>query len=176
MLYTLPPSLTLRTIDPTKDADLCAANHYDACLASFGDAARYEGRDAYLAWLRREVEEYPEGFVLAFKKDRFIGQLELQVPYGMTTGYVNLFYISPDVRGRGYGRRLYEYAERYFRSWEAEQAELHVSPRNIRAIRFYRKLGYTFCNEGKGTYMTKAAKLWKMSKPVGAGTPTLNGK
>lgn len=166
MLYPLSSSLTLRTIDPVRDADLVAANHYDACIASFGEGTRYEGRDVYLSWLRERVEEFPEGFVLAFKKDRFIGQLELQVPYGLNIGYTNLFYVSPDVRGRGYGQKLHAYAEVYFRNWEAQQADLHVSPRNIRAIRFYRKMGYTFCNEGKGTYMTQSAKLWKMSKPI----------
>lgn len=177
MQYSLSPSLTLRTIDPVRDADLCAANHYDACLASFGENARYEGRDAYLKWLRGRVDEYPEGFVLAFgRRDRFVGQLELQVPYGLTTGYVNLFYVSPDVRGRGFGRQLHAYAERYFRSWDAEVAELHVSPQNIRAIRFYRTLGYAFCPDGSGTYMTGEARLWKMSKPVGAGTPAPKGE
>jgi ribosomal protein S18 acetylase RimI-like enzyme len=165
-LYSLSTALTLRTIDPVRDADLCAANHYDACIASFGEGTRYEGRDVYLKWLRERVEEFPEGFVLAFKKDRFIGQLELQVPYGLSTGYTNLFYVSPDVRGKGYGQKLHAYAELYFRAWEADKAELHVSPRNIRAIRFYRKMGYTFCNEGKGTYVTQSAKLWKMTKPI----------
>jgi ribosomal protein S18 acetylase RimI-like enzyme len=176
VVYALLPSLTLRTIDPVVDADLCADNHYAACVASFGDSPRYEGRDVYLDWLREKVVEYPEGFVLAFDDhDRFVGHVELQVPYGLPTGYVNLFYVAPGMRGRGYGRLLHAYAERYFRSWEAERAELHVSPRNIRAIRFYRKIGYSFCDGAGGSYMTRDAKLWKMSKSIEAGTATTNG-
>jgi ribosomal protein S18 acetylase RimI-like enzyme len=171
VLYTLPSLLTLRTIDVDRDADLCAANHHDACFASFGDGARYEGRDAYLRWLRPKVEEFPEGFVLAFEGGRFVGQAELQVPYGTDVGYVNLFYVAAEMRGRGFGRQLHDYAEQYFRGWEAARVDLHVSPRNIRAIRFYRKLGYAFCDSGSGTYMTRDAKLWKMSKELGPSTP-----
>lgn len=172
MLYSLPP-LTYRTIDPDKDADLCAANHYDACVASFGQDCKYEGRESYLNWLRRSVEVYPEGFVLAFRRDRLVGQLELQVPYGLSTGYVNLFYVSPDVRGRGYGQLLHQYAELYFRSWEAKTIELDVSPQNIRAIRFYRRLGYTFSEQESGQYLQKKARLWRMSRPTDAGTATM---
>jgi ribosomal protein S18 acetylase RimI-like enzyme len=72
---------------------------------------------------------------------------------------------------------LHRYAERYFRSWEAESAELHVSPQNIRAIRFYRRLGYAFDKSADGgSYMTREARLWKMTKPIGAGTPTSKGE
>jgi ribosomal protein S18 acetylase RimI-like enzyme len=169
VLYAFSPSLTLRTIDPVGDADRCAADHYDACVASFGESPRYEGRDAYLAWLRDKVDEYPEGFVLAYSGATFVGHLELQVPFGLPTGYVNLFYVAPEMRGRGFGQLLHAYAERYFRNWEVERTELHVSPQNIRAIRFYRRLGYKFSNEGNGSYMTRDAKLWKMSKVLTAG-------
>jgi len=172
VVYSIPP-LTFRTIHPARDADLCAANHYDACLASFGRDGHYEGREAYLAWLEKSVEVYPEGFVLAFKKERFIGQLELQVPYGLTTGYVNLFYVSPDVRGRGYGKLLHDYAELYFRAWEAQTIELHVSPQNIRAIRFYRRLGYTFTKPA-GRESGKRARLWQMVRPLDARSSTLS--
>lgn len=174
MLYSIPP-LTFRTIDPVRDADLCVANHYDACLASFGHARGYEGRESYLRWLADKVAEFPEGFVLAFRRERFVGQLELQVPYGSPAGYVNLFYVSPDLRSRGYGQKLHQYAERYFRSWEADRIELHVSPRNLRAIRFYRKLGYAFTNATDGR-RTKSGDLWKMSKLVADGVPTLDGR
>ncbi|HEX8916339.1 MAG TPA: GNAT family N-acetyltransferase [Humisphaera sp.] len=177
MLYPLTETLTLRTIDPAADADRCAAHHLDACVASFGEGARYEGRDAYLKWLAPKVDEFPDGFVLAFERgadgrEVCVGQLELEVPYGLSTGYISLFYVAPEHRGRGIGRLLHAYAERYFRSWEADRAELHVSPRNIRAIRFYRRLGYAFAPEGNGTYMTRRAKLWKMSRAIGAGTGT----
>jgi ribosomal protein S18 acetylase RimI-like enzyme len=37
---------------------------------------------------------------------------------------------------------LHERAEAYFRSWEARRIELHVSPTNAGAVRFYQAMGY----------------------------------
>ena len=69
-------------------------------------------------------------------------QLELQSPYGLPDGYINLFWVNPKVRRNGIGTRLHEYAEGYFRSWEVKRIELHVTQSNEPALAFYRKLGY----------------------------------
>jgi ribosomal protein S18 acetylase RimI-like enzyme len=37
---------------------------------------------------------------------------------------------------------LHARAEQYFRSWEAREIELHVSPVNVAAVRFYEAMGY----------------------------------
>jgi ribosomal protein S18 acetylase RimI-like enzyme len=152
-------SLTFRTIDPDADGDRIAADHLEACLASFGEASRYEGRDRYLAWVRRQVEEFPDGYVLAMEGGQCVGHLEIQVPYGKTAAYVNLFHVAPAFRGRGYAGRLQNYVERYARSWEANQIELHVSPSNRRALQFYRSTGYEFAGDDD-----RGARLWHMFK------------
>ena len=156
----LLPTLTYRRIEPARDAALAARHHYDACVSSFGDDSRYEGPRKYVEWLRRQVEQYPDGCVLAFEKGRCVGQMELQVPYGLTVGYVNLYYVTPEFRGKGYGTAMHAYAERYFRSWEATRIELHVSPTNEQAVQFYRRLGYRFIAADEDP-MTR---LWKMAK------------
>lgn len=152
--------LTYRTIDADRDAELVAENHRDACVHSFGDDARYEGRERYLPWLRGKAEEFPDGFVLALYEGMCVGHLELEVPYGSDTGYVNLFYVTTPFRGQGYGRLLNEYAEHYFRCWEADRAELHVSPTNIRAVGFYRHMGYRVVTATDDPDV----RLWKMVK------------
>ena len=167
--HALSPTLTFRRIDPVADAALAARHHYEACVASFGDDSRYEGREKYLTWLRRQVEQFPDGCVLAFERGRCVGQMELQVPYGLTVGYVNLFYVAGDYRGRGYGTLMHAYAERYFRSWEAGRVELHVSPSNGRAVGFYRKLGYRFIAADEDP-MTR---LWKMQKKLTTSTGSI---
>lgn len=154
------PALTYRTIDPDQaaDADLAVAAYLDACRASYGNDSSFLGRRRHLEWLRSRVEEFPDGHVLAFDRGRCVGQLELQVPYGMTSGYVNLYSVTEAARGQGYGRRLHEYADRYFRSWEADRVELHVSPLNERALGFYRHMGYRLARvEGR---------LWRMARTV----------
>jgi ribosomal protein S18 acetylase RimI-like enzyme len=135
-------SLTYRTIDPVADATLVVANHHDACVASFGSDCSYEGASRYLRWLGGKVEEFPEGCVLALLGERCVGQMELEVPWGMNTGYVNLYYVLPRFRRLGFGGRMHHYAEHYFRNWEADQIELHVSPTNRPAMKFYHNLGY----------------------------------
>lgn len=152
------PTLTYRTIRPDdpEDADLAIQAYLEACRASYGSDASFPGRKRHLAWLRSRVEEFPEGHVIATLGEQYVGQLELQVPYGLTTGYVNLYYVAEGFRGQGYGRRLHEYADRYFRSWEASRIELHVSTLNQRALGFYRHMGYRLSRvEGR---------LWRMAK------------
>ena len=152
------PTLTYRTIDPVADGDFAVAAYRGACRASYGDVASFPGRAKHLAWLRSRVEEFPDGHGLALLDGQPVGQLELQVPYGLTTGYVNLYYVVPEMRGQGLGRRMHDYAERYFRSWEADTIELHVSATNERATSFYRALGYRA--------LRREGRLWRMAKSL----------
>jgi ribosomal protein S18 acetylase RimI-like enzyme len=141
----LTDTLTFRTIVLPRDAARAITYHRDACRATFGAGEldqRLEPPGRYLKNLAARVEEFPDGHLLAFAGDRCVGQLELQVPYGLTVGYVNLFYVAAPLRRRGYGRLLHARAERYFRSWEASVVELHVSPVNVAAVRFYEAMGY----------------------------------
>jgi len=96
------------------------------------------------------------------------GQLELEVPYGLTTGYVNLFYVSPEFRGTGFAQRLHQRAELYFTSWDAVQIDLHVSPRNGRALRFYQKLGYRRTVSGEPVSLAAeqdaTSGLWRLRR------------
>jgi ribosomal protein S18 acetylase RimI-like enzyme len=155
------PTLTYRTIHPARGAEtqLAYENHCDACRASFGRRAKAASFGNYRAWLTSRVEEFPDGHVFALLGERCVGQLELQVPYGLHVGYVNLFSVTPPFRGQGYGRVLHDFAEGYFRSWEAARVELDVSPDNRQAVGFYEHLGYRF------TRITgETARLWRMAK------------
>jgi len=153
-------TLTYRTIDPRRDADLLLAHQLETCIASFGDDAHFQGAGRYLEWVKSKVEEFPEGFLLAFLDGRCVGQMELEVPYGRTAGYVNLFYVTRPFRGLGFGRVMHERAEAYFRSWEATSTRLHVSPTNERALRFYRRMGYRRTSDYPG------GVLWEMVKDL----------
>ena len=160
MVIQAPP-LVFRTIDVLADGELAAGHHRDACVASFGSERAWEGAERYLRGRGRRIEEYPDGHVLAYLGERCVGQLELEVPYGKAEGYASLYYVAGAFRGQGYGRRLHEYAMRYFRSWEATVARLHVSPSNFRAIEFYRSMGYRVSRVHVG------GGMWEMSCQVG---------
>jgi ribosomal protein S18 acetylase RimI-like enzyme len=147
--------LTYRRIDPIADVAFAYENYLAACVASFGSDETALSRQRYRAWLRSRVEEFPDGHVFAMLGDTRVGQLELQAPYGLSTGYINLYAVAAPLRGMGFGKLMHGYVERYFRAWEASEVELHVSPTNEIAVSFYRSLGYRLLkNEGK---------QWRMS-------------
>ena len=155
--------LTYRRIDPVADGDLAYAHYRETAIASFGDGDRCSSQQSYLRWLSNRIQEYPDGHAFAALPDgRVIGQLELQVPYGLSIGYVNLFYVARAWRRLGLGRRLHqEYVDRYFQSWDADTIELHVAPRNHAAIQFYRSLGYTLSSTE-----TDGTRMWRMQRQL----------
>ena len=146
--------LTYRRIDPIEDVAFAYENYLAACVASFGSDETALSRKRYCAWLRARVEEFPDGHVFALLGETRVGQLELQAPYGLPTGYINLYAVSAPFRGMGFGKLMHGYVERYFRSWEASDVELHVAPMNEVAMNLYRSLGYQFVkDEGKQSRM-----------------------
>jgi GNAT superfamily N-acetyltransferase len=149
------PPLTFRRIDVDRDGPAAYAHYRDAAEASLGSERAGDRRLPYLAGLRDRCLEYPDGHVLSLLGPDVVGQLELQVPYGLSVGYVNLFYVMPRWRRLGLGRLLHEYAAGYFRSWDATSVELHVGSANAAALAFYRSLGYRVVENGAG-------ELWKM--------------
>jgi ribosomal protein S18 acetylase RimI-like enzyme len=151
-------ALTFRTIDPAADRSIVIDSYRQTHRASFGDNDKSCSIKSYLPWLRSRVEEFPDGHLLAFLGKRFVGQMELQVPFGLAEGYVNLFYVSPDFRGQGFGRAMHERADEYFRSWQAERIELDVSSTNTRAVGFYRHLGYCLSRVN--------GRIWRMTRSL----------
>jgi ribosomal protein S18 acetylase RimI-like enzyme len=155
MLLVMSRELTFRTIRLPRDRAVVVANFRATHFASYGDAKPSDvGR--YLPWLRTRIDEFPDGHVLAMLGNQCIGQLELQVPYGLTRGYVNLFFVAEPFRGQGFGRALHDYVERYLKSWDADTIDLHVSSTNSQAVGFYRHLGYRLAHvEGRMWHMTR---------------------
>ena len=140
--------LDIKPIDLDKYADLCVQFRRDAMACSFEDGAtRFEqesGVDGtkYLDWLSRQMAAFPEGCVHLFEGDDVVGQLELNLRGQQTLGYVNLFYLVPEARGRGLGEALNDYVIQVFQQLGVVKAQLSVSPTNARAIAFYKNHGW----------------------------------
>ena len=151
--------LTYRKIDPIADVAFAYENYLAAAIASYGSDAGALSATRYRAWLRARVDEFPDGHVFALLGDTRIGQLELQAPYGLTTGYINLYAVSAPFRGMGFAKLMHGYVEKYFRAWEVSDVELHVSPTNEIAVNLYRAMGYRFVkDEGKQFKMRLALR------------------
>lgn len=139
--------LTFRAINPERDRALVIPNRRDSFVVSFGSDTSYGRDEDYLAWLTMRAEQFPLGQVLAFEGKENVGQIEAMLREGGKVGYVNLYYLRPEYRGRGYGKLLQEYAEMFFRPFHVERMELRVSKTNASAIRFYEKMGFEVAYE-----------------------------
>ncbi|SFE29768.1 Ribosomal protein S18 acetylase RimI [Lentibacillus persicus] len=114
----------------------------DSFAVSFGNTFDFD-KEEYLNWLKEKIANYPEGFVLAKEDNKFVGQLELSIRKyeDKEIGYVHLYYITPEERGKGKGQELHDYAKQFFKSNNVSEYHLRVSPTNTSAVKFYRKIG-----------------------------------
>jgi ribosomal protein S18 acetylase RimI-like enzyme len=148
-------NLDFKTIDLEKHGDLCVTFRKDAYIVSFGsDKNFYEhngkGVERYLEDCRKRVKANPASCVHVWKGNEIIGQVELELWYkNPSVGYIDLFYLVPEYRGKGYGDVLEDYAESYFRKIGCRRLLLSVSPTNIQAVRFYKKHGWNDCGPRK---------------------------
>jgi GNAT superfamily N-acetyltransferase len=152
-----------RTIDVKKDRDTIVEFRKDSYLISFGSLERFGDENKYVERIAERAVKFPEGIVLIEENNNPIGQMELQiVSYeGTNIGYVNLYYLISEYRGKGYGKKLMDYSERFFRKHGMNEYHLRVSPNNHRAITFYVKSGMEKLQEEKDTHI-----VWRMRKSL----------
>jgi len=143
----------IQPIDLARHAADCIAFRRDAYLASFGTSQGIDeemGADnaRYLEGLCARIAQVPEGNAHLWSGERIVGQTEMRLAEGEAgVGYVNLFYLLPEFRGKGLGRMLHEHAVAVFARLGRRTLRLSVSARNAAAIAFYRKLGWVTVGE-----------------------------
>ncbi|MFC5648563.1 GNAT family N-acetyltransferase [Paenibacillus solisilvae] len=155
--------MQFRTIDTKNDRDTIITFRRDSFMVSYGSDEGLGDEDAYVLLIEERVRKFPEGLVLVEEVGKIIGQIELQIRNyeGRDIGYVNLFYLIPEFRGKGYGLKLLEYAENFFRKYLVNEYHLKVSPTNVRALRFYEKYGLKKLKEEKQKNVA-----WRMIKEL----------
>jgi len=120
----------------------------DAFVESFGSAERFEqehGPDG--SGMTRVLEERqrtdPLWVVGAEENGRLAGLLVLgALPGPPPRGHLMLLAVEPAWRGTGLASRLLVLAMETLRSGGWDRARLHVTDRNARACRFYRREGW----------------------------------
>ncbi|MCA0992122.1 GNAT family N-acetyltransferase [Pseudalkalibacillus hwajinpoensis] len=135
--------LDFKTINLSKHRDVAIKFRKDSFLVSFGDLNEFGDENEYVKRLEEKIDEFPNGFVMVEKEGECIGQLELSVKEyeGRKIGYVNLYYLVPEFRGKGIGKELHQYASNFFTGNDLNEFHLRVSPSNSTALKFYHKLG-----------------------------------
>jgi ribosomal protein S18 acetylase RimI-like enzyme len=141
-------AVIFREVDLDHDAEICLQFRIDSFVESFGSAERVfqaagEGGKDYLAGLRAKNREWPGSCVHAWLGNEIIGQVEMRrQPADRSRAHVLLYYLRPDMRGRGFGSELDANVLRSSRAAGVDTTTLRVSPSNARAMAFYRKHGW----------------------------------
>jgi GNAT superfamily N-acetyltransferase len=135
---------SFRDIDLLTDSETIIKFRRDAFVISFGDDSLFGDNEVYLMRVYELLQKFPGGLVIVEHDDKPVGQIELQIMryQKKDIGYVNLFYLIPEYRGKGYGAALMAYAENFFRKNKMEKYHLRVSKKNKGAISFYEKNGF----------------------------------
>jgi ribosomal protein S18 acetylase RimI-like enzyme len=140
--------ITFKPINLDIHKDLCIKFREDSFVVSFGNADRFyetdgKGADRYIKFLMAKIEKDPATAVHVYEDNQIIGQMELgRLRNDQTTGYVNLYYLIPEKRGKGLGLQLDQYAMNYFKNIGLRKVRLSVSPTNNQALSYYKKMGW----------------------------------
>jgi len=140
--------LKIQPVDFKNHLETCIRFREDSFIVSFGSADRFyeedgKGGERYIDRLKQKYEQDPESVVHIWHGNEIIGQMELgQFRIDPSRGYVNLYYLVPEQRGRGYSASLEKYTEYYMKMKNYKLARLSVSPSNKRAFSFYLKNGW----------------------------------
>jgi GNAT superfamily N-acetyltransferase len=136
--------LLFRNIDLPRDSETIIKFRRDSYIISFGDERLFGDNVSYLKKIAERLLKFPGGLIIVEVDGEPVGQVELQIKKveNKEIGYVNLFYLIPEYRGKGYGVYLIKYTEDFFSKYDVKEYQLRVSPTNKRAIKFYEKTGF----------------------------------
>lgn len=137
----------LKPIDLDTNFDVCVRFRTDSYYCSFGNldglpAEMGPGGAAYRERMIEKCRRLPSGNVHLFANHEIVGQLEMRYLAEENVAYVNLFYVVPHARRTGLGRILHQRALEVANYCRASKLRLSVSKTNLRAIAFYRSLGW----------------------------------
>ena len=137
-----------RPIDFSKNENLAIRFREDSFIVSFGEASAFHesdghGAERHIDWLKAKHSRDPNSALHVWADSEIIGQVELgKLRDDPTCGYVNLYYLVAEARGKGLGTKLDRHAVGYFQSLGLKEAKLCVSPTNTRALAFYSRMGW----------------------------------
>ncbi|MFA1779095.1 GNAT family N-acetyltransferase [Bacillus velezensis] len=115
-------------INLNKHKETAVSFREDSFFVRFGTADHFN-RDEYLRWLSSQIKCFPDGFMPLFHNGQPIGQLEASIKFyrSQKIGYVHLYYMTEQQRGRGCGTKLHQYANQLFRAKGVSEYHLRVS-------------------------------------------------
>lgn len=77
---------------------------------------------------------------MAEASEKVVGYVACLVSDGM--GHLDSIAVEDDFRGKGIGKKLYNFIVNYFQKKKVEIIELEVRPENKKVIEWYQRLGF----------------------------------
>ena len=157
------PSLRHVCVDPAACRGLYEACYEDAWLAAHGNLRGYEAAPYFRAACEHHHAD-PESVMLLYEGETLAGLIDLDTERGSHAdyGWVSLFYLRPEYRGRGLGVQLLGRAVAKYRSLGRSAIRLHVAEDNAAARAFYQANEFEELSRSPGA----SAKLLLMEKKL----------
>ena len=140
----------IKPVNFNQQKEICLEFRRDAHWLSYGTLDNFNV-DECLGWFESLIRDNPNGFKHVYIGNQIIGQLEFKSAIldksGDRSGYINLLYLLPDCRRKGYGLQLQNYIFSQFIEDGCLTAYLRYLPVNIIAGNFYKKQGWAAVGE-----------------------------
>lgn len=143
-------TMTFRRFNAAGDGALYNAWRRDAWRCAHNTELGYE--DVYLPYAAVRAKNDPDSVWVALVDGAACGLLELDTRrYAIKgSGWISFFYLTAPYRGKGYGRRLMQQAERIYKQKGRRRIALCAAEDNLKALGFYRHLGFEKTGEEMG--------------------------
>jgi dTDP-4-amino-4,6-dideoxy-D-galactose acyltransferase len=142
----LPAGTHIRAVQPADLSDLQALarlGHRDTRFFNDSHFPRQRAEDLYSKWITLEVQGRAQVvFVCASETNQPLGYLSCHWQMTCREGQIGLVGVSPEVRGRGVGRKLVEAALDWFRTQGAHKVAVVTQGNNRAAQRLYEQCGF----------------------------------
>ena len=130
-------------LDLAKEGDFYVSCYADTWKLSNGTLRGFNA-DACRERAWRHSRQTPDALVKAQLNGRTAGIIELDTERGADegVGWITLFYLLPEFRGKNLAVQLLGHAESVYKESGRDRLCLNVTDRNTAALTFYRRFGF----------------------------------
>ncbi|WP_102275552.1 GNAT family N-acetyltransferase [Cytobacillus massiliigabonensis] len=156
-------NLNVRVVNFENDKNILIQFRKDTEIENTGTLDGFDFK-AYLNRVRERVNKLPIGQLIIEKDNIPVGQMGFGITNyeSIEIGYVDLLYLLPDYRGKGLGKELIRYADKFFSEINVSEYHLRVSSNNHIAINLYTHLGMVKIEEEYPE--NEKYPVWRMRK------------
>jgi GNAT superfamily N-acetyltransferase len=121
-------------------AAIARASHGDTRFYADAHFPRERCDDLYATWIENSCNGYADTVMVARSEGKPVGYLSCHLEGEL--GRIGLLAVREDVRSRRFGEQLVSAALGWFATQGMKRVEVATQGRNVRALRFYERMGF----------------------------------